>query len=340
MTTHGLPPALRTCNLVVGYRRQHVVHAVIERVSVTVRKGELVCLLGANGVGKTTLLRTIGAMQPPLAGRVEIGNRDVHALSAAELAKTLAIVLTERAAIAGLSSRRVVELGRYPHTGWFGRVDEDDLRIVNAAMDAVGIRHLADRDIGELSDGERQRVMIARALAQQPSVLILDEPTAFLDLPSRVELMTLLRDLVRRERVAVVVSSHDLELAVRVADVIWLVMRGGELAIGAPEDVMLSGAIAAAFEGSRVRFDVADRAFRLLTGSRGEALVLGAGVRASLAASVLEREGYTARRHGESAVVTVTIDETGWQAVIHNHSAQGADFASLAGSLRERSTTP
>lgn len=340
MTTQEQPVALRTCNLAVGYRRRQAICAVIERVSVTIRRGELVCLLGANGVGKTTLLRTIAAMQPPLAGRVEIGNDDVHAAGASELAKILAIVLTERGAIAGLTSRRVVELGRYPHTGWFGRLDTADQQIVDAAIHAVGIRHLADRDISQLSDGERQRVMIARALAQQPSVLILDEPTAFLDLPSRVELMTLLRDLSRREGVAVIVSSHDLELAVRVADVIWLLVPGGELATGAPEDVMLSGAIADAFEGSRVRFDLADRAFRLLTGSRGQASVRGSGVRASLAAAVLEREGYTARAPGESAVVTVTVDETGWQADIHNQTSQGVDFASLAASLRQRSVQP
>jgi iron complex transport system ATP-binding protein len=339
MTRQVRPVALRTCNLAVGYRRRHAIYAVIERVSVTIRQGELVCLLGANGVGKTTLLRTIAAMQPPLSGRVEIGNDDAHAAGAAELAKILAIVLTDRAAIAGLTSRRVVELGRYPHTGWFGRLDQADRLIVDAALDAVGIRHLANRDISQLSDGERQRVMIARALAQQPSVLILDEPTAFLDLPSRVELMMLLRDLTRREGVAVIVSSHDLELAVRVADVIWLLVPGGELATGAPEDVMLSGAIADAFEGSRVRFDVADRAFRLLTGARGHALVRGSGVRASLAASVLEREGYTTRGSSESAIVTVTVDEAGWQAVIHNQTSHGADFASLAASLRQRSAT-
>ena len=340
MTTAARRVALRTCDLAVGYRRQRAFYAVIERVSVTIREGELVCLLGANGAGKTTLLRTIAAMQSPLRGRVEIGGRNAHTVGAAELAKILSIVLTERAAIAGLTSRRVVELGRYPHTGWFGRLDGRDRQIVDTAVDAVGIRHLADRDVSQLSDGERQRVMIARALAQQPSVLVLDEPTAFLDLPSRAELMTLLRDLSRRERVAVIVSSHDLELAVRVADVIWLVMPGGELAMGAPEDVMLSGAIADAFEGSRVRFDLADRAFRLLTGGRGQALVRGSGVRASLAASVLEREGYAARGPGDCAAVTVTVDETGWRAVIHNQTSHGADFASLAASLRDRSAEP
>jgi iron complex transport system ATP-binding protein len=340
MIGHPFPVALRTRDLTVGYRRKRSVHAVIERVNVAAHHGQLVCLLGANGIGKTTLLRTLAAMHPPLAGHVEMGGRDIRAVSPLELARTLAIVLTDRAAIEGLTCRRVVELGRYPHTGWFGRVAQTDRRIVDRMIDAVGVGHLAHRDVSHLSDGERQRVMIGRALAQQPSVLILDEPTAFLDVPSRVELMALLRDLSRREHVAVIVSSHDLELAVRVADVIWLVMPGGELATGAPEDVMLSGAIADAFAGSGLRFDLTDRAFRPLTGHRGQAIVRGSGIRASLAASVLEREGYSPGGQGESAGVAVTVDETGWQAVIHNHTSRGGDFASLAASLRERSSTP
>jgi iron complex transport system ATP-binding protein len=265
MTTMDRAATLRTTDLAVGYRTRRSTRAVLERVNVAVRPGELVCVLGSNGIGKSTLLRTLAAMQPPLSGRVELEDRDTRSLTPAELARRLGVVLTDRAAIDGLTARRVVELGRYPHVGWFGLLRAIDRGVVDAAIEAVGIRHLTQSEVARLSDGERQRVMIARALAQQPSLLILDEPTAFLDLPSRVELMTLLRDLTRREHVAVVLSTHDLELAVRVADVVWLVMPGGELATGAPEDVMLSGRVAGAFEGRRLRFHVADRAFHLLT---------------------------------------------------------------------------
>jgi iron complex transport system ATP-binding protein len=328
-------PALRTCDLTVGYRARHRTRAVLEGVNVSVSRGQLVCLLGPNGIGKSTLLRTLAAMQPALAGRVELDARDARLLAPADLARRLAVVLTDRGAIDGLSARRVVELGRYPHVGWFGVLRHRDGIAVDAALAAVAASHLADQEISRLSDGERQRVMIARALAQQPSVLLLDEPTAFLDVPSRVELMALLRDLTRREHVLAIVSTHDLELALRVADVVWLVMPGGELASGAPEDVMLSGVVNAAFEGHRLRFHVADRSFRLLTGQRGDAVARGVGVRATLAAAVLEREGYAVDAGGPP-LVEVDVDDTGWIAVAGGTRVQGIDFASLAHFLRER----
>jgi iron complex transport system ATP-binding protein len=329
---------LRTRDLTVGYRARHFTRAVLERVNVSVSRGELVCLLGPNGIGKSTLLRTLAAMQPALAGRVELDSRDTGTLKPAELARCLAVVLTERGVVDGLTARRVVELGRHPHIGWFGALQHQDCAAVGAALAAVGASHLGEQEMSRLSDGERQRVMIARAFAQQPSVLLLDEPTAFLDLPSRVELMALLRELTRREQVLAIVSTHDLELALRVADVVWLVMPGGELASGAPEDVMLSGAINAAFEGHRLRFHVADRSFRLLTGHRGDAIARGSGVRATLAAAVLEREGYSVVG-GDSAPVEVDVDDTGWVIEAGGTRARGTDFASLAHFLRRRTTS-
>lgn len=339
MTTVDQKATLRTTDLAVGYRTRRSTRAVLERVNVAVRAGDLVCVLGSNGIGKSTLLRTLAAMQPPLAGHVELHDRDTRSLTAPELARNLGVVLTDRAAIEGLTVRRVVELGRYPHVGWYGRLNTIDRGVVDTAIDAVGIRHLAQSEATRLSDGERQRVMIARALAQQPSLLILDEPTAFLDLPSRVELMTLLRDLTRREHVAVVLSTHDLELAMRIADVVWLVMPGGELATGAPEDVMLSGDVAEAFEGRQLRFYVADRAFRLLTGDRGDATVRGSGIRATLAAAVLEREGYSLVPATRRCDVIVAVDDIGWTACDTVRHATGSDFASLAKFLHRRATS-
>jgi iron complex transport system ATP-binding protein len=264
----------------------------LEHINLAVRPGELVCLLGPNGIGKSTLLRTLAKMQPALWGSVELGGSDLRLMTDIELARRLGVVLTERVAVEALPVRRIVELGRYPHSGWFGRITDRDRAAVDWAIDAVGARHLADRDFSRLSDGERQRVMIGRALAQEPVLLVLDEPTAFLDVPSRVELMGLLRQLTRDGSLAVVISTHDLELALRTGDVVWLVMPDGELVTGAPEDVVLGGALGEAFEGRQIRFHPHDRSFRLLTGDCGNAAVHGSGLRASLAKAVLEREGY------------------------------------------------
>jgi iron complex transport system ATP-binding protein len=249
------------------------------------------------------------------------------------------VVLTERVAVEALPARRIVELGRYSHAGWFGRVTDRDREVVDWAIDAVGARHLAGRDFSRLSDGERQRVMIARALAQEPVLLVLDEPTAFLDVPSRVALMGLLRQLTRAGDLAVVVSTHDLELALRTADVVWLIMPGGELVTGAPEDVVLSGSIAQAFEGRQIRFHSEERSFRLEHGDRGIATVRGRGLRAAMARAVLEREGYVVATDGvDTSVVTVDACESGWRVSADDGGQSGDDFASLAAFLRRRRT--
>jgi len=334
MTSGG--PALQTRDLAVGYRTRRSRRAVLERVNVAVRPGELVCLLGPNGIGKSTLLRTIAKMQPALWGTVELGGADLRSISHAELARRLGVVLTERVVVDALSVRQLVGLGRYPHSGWFGGLTDRDRRTVEWAIDAVGARHLADRDFSRLSDGERQRVMIARALAQEPVLLLLDEPTAFLDVPSRVELMGLLRQLTRDARLAVVASTHDLELALRTADTIWLVMPGGEIVTGAPEDVVLAGGIGQAFEGRQIRFHPEERSFRLLTGESGDAEVRGSGLRAALTAAVLEREGYNVVGSSNACLLSVHVQESGWHAMAEETESSGANFAQLAEFLRAR----
>jgi iron complex transport system ATP-binding protein len=328
--------ALQTRDLAVGYRTRRNRRAVLEHLNLAVRAGELVCLLGPNGIGKSTLLRTIAKMQPALWGSVALGGTDLSVISHGEMARRIGVVLTERVAVEALSVRRIVELGRYPHSGWFGRITDADQVVVDWAIDAVGVRHLAERDFSRLSDGERQRVMIARALAQEPMLLVLDEPTAFLDVPSRVELMRLLRQLTRTGTLSVVVSTHDLELALRTADIVWLVMPGGELIAGAPEDVIVSGGIARAFEGRQVRFHAEERSFRWLTGASGTAAVRGSGLRAAMAKAVLEREGFavgaeTADQDGP----VVDARESGWRVTMRGAEATGVDFGSLAAWLRQ-----
>jgi len=187
--------ALRAADLAVGYRTRGERHAVLEHVNLEAHRGELVCLLGPNGIGKSTLLRTLARLQPSLWGHIEIDGDALHTIDVSDLARRLGVVLTERVYVEALTVRHIVELGRYPHSGWFGRLSAHDREVVDWAIGAVGARALAARDFRELSDGERQRVMVARALAQEPSVLVLDEPTAFLDVPARVELMGLLRQL-------------------------------------------------------------------------------------------------------------------------------------------------
>ncbi|HEX4777204.1 MAG TPA: ABC transporter ATP-binding protein [Acidimicrobiia bacterium] len=250
-------PSLAAVDLLVGYRATRRATVVADVGTIEVRPGELVCLLGPNGVGKSTLLRTLAALQRPLRGAVLVDGRDASALGARGVARHVAAVLTERASTGRLTARQVVELGRYPYTNWYGALRSCDHAVVDAALDAVDATPVADSVATELSDGWRQRVMIARALAQEPDVLLLDEPAAFLDLGARLAVVELLRVLTAQRRIAVVLATHDVELAVRSADTLWLVGRDGVLHAARPQDAVDHGILERAFGATNWRFDAA-----------------------------------------------------------------------------------
>lgn len=326
---------LQTRDLTVGYRSRGKSRVVLTGINVQVAPGELVCLLGVNGIGKSTLMRTLARIEPTLAGSVEIDGTDITRLSQYELARRVAVVLTERVAVGSMPAFKLVELGRYPHVGWSGVLSEADRAIVRDAILAVGAEHLAHRDITELSDGERQRIMIARALAQRPAVLLLDEPAAFLDVSARVEMIATLRRLAREQNVAVILSSHDLELSLRFADTIWLIDGAGHMHIGAPEDLLADGSIAAAFSGPNVAFSAGDRTFRISSHPRGKAFVDGPEDGKRLVQTVLEREGFEIAHSPDSALLMVAVDAAGWKARGRNGDSRGSTFAELARFIRQ-----
>lgn len=206
--------AITTNRLTVGYRG----HRVVEDISLSLPCGRLVCLLGPNGAGKSTLLRTLCGFQPPIEGTVTISGSDITTMSAAEVARLVSVVLTDRPLTPSLTAAEMVGMGRAPYTGFWGRLSDEDRRLVNEAMQAVGIAPLATRRMGRLSDGERQKVMIAKALAQHTPVIVLDEPTAFLDYPSKVAVMKTLARLAHDEGKTILMSTHDLELAAQLGD--------------------------------------------------------------------------------------------------------------------------
>lgn len=206
--------AITTNRLTVGYRG----HRVVEDISLSLPCGRLVCLLGPNGAGKSTLLRTLCGFQPPITGTVTISGSDITTMSAAEVARLVSVVLTDRPLTPSLTAAEMVGMGRAPYTGFWGRLGDDDRRLVSEAMTTVGIAPLATRRMGQLSDGERQKVMIAKALAQHTPVIVLDEPTAFLDYPSKVAVMKTLARLAHDEGKTILMSTHDLELAAQLGD--------------------------------------------------------------------------------------------------------------------------
>ena len=223
-----LPAAIQTRSLSIGYPVRggaaRVIHAGLD---LELAAGCVTCLLGRNGAGKSTLLRTLCGLQPPLAGEILLEGKPLQSLSPAELSMRVGVVLTVRDYPGGITVYELVSLGRYPHTGFFGSLGVADHAAVREALEAVGIADKAGRLLSELSDGERQKAYIAKALAQECPVILLDEPTAFLDVPSRLETWETLRRLARGQRKAVLLSTHDVESAVRMADRLWLLPEPG-----------------------------------------------------------------------------------------------------------------
>lgn len=230
--------------LSIGYRggRRHADKVVARDLSAEALPGRLTCLMGRNGSGKSTLLRTLARSLPPLAGTAEVEGRGIGGYTVAQYARTVSVVLTARPQGGNITVEELVALGRTPYTGFWGTLGADDRRAVAEAMHLTGTAPLARRAVATLSDGERQKVMVAKALAQQTPVMLLDEPTAFLDFASKVELMLLLRRLARTQHKTVLLSTHDLEVALQTADDLWL-LSSGTLAAGTPRQLAASGAV-------------------------------------------------------------------------------------------------
>ena len=203
---------MRLHGLSIGYRLRHATHVVMSGINATLRPGRLTCLLGPNGAGKSTLLRTLAAFQPPLEGSIELQSRQLSDYTPVELATLIGVVLTERLDIREMRVRDLVAMGRTPYTGFWGRLRADDEAAVDEAIDLVGIQGLSHRMVHTLSDGERQKAMIAKALAQQTPVIFLDEPTAFLDFPSKADTMLLLARLAHEMQKTIFLSTHDLDM--------------------------------------------------------------------------------------------------------------------------------
>lgn len=218
--------------LSVGYTLSH---PVISDINLELRSGQLACLIGENGIGKSTLLKTLTGFLPKLKGSLLLGNRDIESFSQRELARQVSIVLTQKPDLQNLTIEEIIGLGRSPYTGFFGRLRAEDRKVVDDAIATMGIEKLRGRMIQTLSDGERQKVMIAKALAQETSIILLDEPTAFLDFPSKAETFLSLQRMAHERDKLILLSTHDLELAVRFADSLLEVKKGALQAVSATE---------------------------------------------------------------------------------------------------------
>lgn len=321
---------IRLENLTIGYRAKNSVTTVAEGISASVRSGELTCLLGANGVGKSTLLRTLSSFQPKLGGNIFINGREIGGFTDKELARTVGVVLTDKPDVQNMTVRELVSFGRSPYTGFWGRCSADDWAIVDEAMRLIGIERLAHRMVSTLSDGERQKVMIAKALAQQTPVIYLDEPTAFLDYPSKVEMMQLLHRVSREMMKTIFLSTHDVELALQIADTVWLMARGQGIATGTPEDLALDGTLPGFFTCRGIAFD-SDKGLFGITCETNRAVGLTGveGPRRSMAVKALARNGIAATA---TAGLECSIEVTPTEFIVRR-GASCSRCADIAGML-------
>lgn len=245
---------LKTTNLSIGYVAKHGGRVVAEHINLNLQKGKLTCLVGKNGIGKSTLLRTLSNMQPSLSGNIELENKNIDDISGIELAKKISLVLTEKIPSSNLTVFELIALGRQPYTNWIGKLNKQDIRLIHLAIEQTHLKDLVNQRCDELSDGQLQRAMICRALAQNTDLIILDEPTAHLDIQHKIETFKLLSTIAKDLERSILISTHEIQLATQMADQLWL-MTKDSIITGEPKDLIASDKINLLFDSNSITFD-------------------------------------------------------------------------------------
>lgn len=297
---------LQAKNLSVGYKKGNHENLVLRNLNLNLKEGQLTCLLGPNGVGKSTLIKTLSAVLKPLSGTVYLKDQNILDYKPDVLARMVSLVLTERIPGGNLNVFELVALGRYPYTGWTGNLAENDIEKVNHSIIITSIDHLKEKRIQELSDGELQKAMIARALAQDGQIMCLDEPTAHLDVSNRVEIMNLLRRLAGETKKAILLSTHDLDLAIQTADRLWLCAGTDSFYTGTPEDLVLNGKLAETFEKEDFTFDIYSGNFKVKRAYQHKIRIIGSGIHFHWINHAMNRINFIA---DDQAQLTLSIEE-------------------------------
>ena len=300
---------LTTKNLSIGYSKKGKTDIIQTGLNLKLHAGELVCLIGPNGSGKSTLLRSLTGLQKPLGGTTFIDGKDITKIKQNEKALLLSLVLTERVDIENTTVYNLVSLGRHPHSDWWGNITTEEDAVIRESIEIVHMEHKMHHNINELSDGERQRAMIAKALAQDTPIIMLDEPTAHLDLPNRVEIMLLLHKLAHKTQKAILLSTHELDLALQAADRIWLISSEFGIECGVPEDLVFNGSFTRTFQSKSYFFNTANGNFSLNYPMSKKVWVTGDKTRMYWTLRALARAGYMVV---QDASINIQVTESGW----------------------------
>ena len=311
----NLPPTIQLHDLSTGYRSRREEKVISRHLELAIAPGEVVMLMGPNGSGKSTLMHTMAGLLPALSGEVIISGKPLSSLKMKELARLLSLVLTERIPAGNMSISDIVAVGRYPYTGFRGSLRPEDKAVIHEALRACHLDGMQERLYSTLSDGEKQRVMIARALAQETPLILLDEPTAHLDLPSRLEVTTMLRTLARSLGKSILISTHELDLALGWADTIWLMDREGKVTASAPEDLILDGHIERVFGAPTLSYNKERGEFSIRQSVEKKIYLRGEGLRYIWTSRALQRLGYEVTA-STGAYPEVVLSDEGWILVL------------------------
>ncbi|MBE0651247.1 MAG: ABC transporter ATP-binding protein [Bacteroidales bacterium] len=281
-------------NLSNGYQTGKQKPVVLqEAINASLEPGQLICLLGPNGAGKSTLLRTLSGFQKPLSGNISYSGKPLESMSLRALSRQLAVVLTDRFSDRFLTAFEVVSMGRFPYASFWGQLSGKDNKIIHSTLEMLGVTSLKDEIFENLSDGEKQKMLLARALVQDTPFLFLDEPVAFVDSPGKIEIMEWLSFFAREHSKGILMTTHDIEIALDYADYLWLINREKSFKTGLPEDLVWKGAINVYFDRLEVRFDAAKGRFGVSKPTLGKKVLLKqAGAPTRWLKKALTRKGF------------------------------------------------
>lgn len=312
MISSGNHIVLSASHLNIGYTHGNKQNYVLQDLNMNLEKGELVCLVGHNGIGKSTLLRTLSGVQPALGGQIKIKGKDIKTFNTNELARTMSVVLTDRIMAGNLSVYELVALGRHPYTNWMGNFSKEDHMKIEEAIELTRIDYIRNRKLFELSDGQKQKALIARSLSQDGEIIILDEPTAHLDLNNKISVMKLLHELAEKTEKAILFATHELEFTIQIADQLWIVGIDEPIVTGTPEDLILNNKFDMLLFEKDLIFDRNSGKFGILKIFKDEVNLNGEGEACYWTENALKRLGLKISDQVADTRITVTPSGAGY----------------------------
>jgi len=336
----NLAEILSLDSLKIGYASGRHENVLLPPLNACANKGELIAVIGRNGIGKSTLLRTLTGLQPALGGEIFYSGKNIRDYSRMDLAQKVGYISTEIVKVSNMSVYDLVALGRFPHTNWIGKIDTKNHEVIMDAIEKTSMSGFYNRFVSELSDGERQRAMIARILAQDTGIMVMDEPTAFLDIGSKYEILHLMHVLSHKSKKTIIFSTHDLHMAISQSDKIWLILDN-KLIEGAPEDLMIERAFDHLFDSSPVQFNSESGTFSFRSENRGSIYVDGEGILKHWTEKAINRAGFSVSEVKTMPYIIVpSMNNRKWQFSINNSSLEFGSIYELVMWLSKEDIVP